>query len=82
MCRLEPTLQMRCSDNNLFGYADNELRFKTTSTKTKITIAFPLKGDLVNLNINYEIIKNASVLIEVKDETSVWAVIQGRLLSD
>ena len=82
MCGLEPALQMRFNDKVLFGYVGNDLRFKTTSTKTKITLVFPLKDDLVNLNVNYETIKDTSIMIEVKDETPIWELIRGRLTAN
>ena len=82
MCDLEPTLQLRCNDKNLSGYMDDELRFRTTSTQSKVTIVFPLTGEHVNLNINYETLKDTSVLIEVKDETPIWEIIRSRLAAN
>ena len=79
LCDSETSLYLKCSDTNIFGYVGEDLLFKTTSTKTKLTILFLMKEEIVNLNTKYEAIKGDMISIEVKDESPIWELIQKRL---
>jgi hypothetical protein len=73
------SLQLRCSEQNLVGYRDETQVFKTVAIKTKMSILFPMKDDIINLNVRHEVIKGSKIQIEVKDESLVWDLIRGRL---
>jgi len=73
------SLQLRCSEQNLVGYRDETQVFKTVAIKTKMSILFPMKDDIINLNVRHEVIKGSKIQIEVKDESLVWELIRGRL---
>ena len=76
MCR---GLEIYNDDNNIYVKKDTKLICRTKFLKNKIDIIFPIYHKNLQLNIDYEKIRDNNIIIEFKNDINILKIIETRL---
>ena len=76
---LNKGLKLSCTRDVLAGFSDQNLRFKTYQTKTRMDILFPIGKERFYCNPAYETVKSDNIVITLKDTPDIWNCIVERL---
>lgn len=72
-------IQLSCQNDVLIGYCDQQIKFKTHQTKTRIDIMFPIGTERFSCNPRLECVKSNHIVITLKDTPDIWSCLLERL---
>ena len=70
---------IKSNNNDILVFSLKTLICYTKTLKSKIELIFPIYQKKINLNLEYEKIKNNEIYIELRDDISIWNLIVGTL---
>lgn len=76
---LNHEIQLSHIDDILIGRKSDKMIFKTSQTKTRLDICFPIGKERYSCNPLYESVKSNHITITVKDNPDIWNCILERL---
>ena len=66
-------------DTNIYIKSNTKLICKTKILKNRIDLLFPIYNKNLQLNIEYEKIRDTNIIIELKDDINILKIIETRL---
>lgn len=79
LLKISGNLHVLTKEKELIFLKDKEIICFSKTLKSRLEIVFPIKGDSVHFNPQYEKIKGMEIFIELKDNLEIWKIIENRI---
>lgn len=79
LLKISGNLHVLNKEKELIFMKDKDIICFSKTLKSRLEIVFPIKGDSVHFNPQYEKIKGMEIFIELKDNLEIWKIIENRI---
>ena len=79
LLKISGNLHVLTKEKELIFLKDKDIICFSKTLKSRLEIVFPIKGDSVHFNPQYEKIKGMEIFIELKDNLEIWKIIENRI---
>ena len=78
LLKITGNLHVLTKEKELIFLKDKEIICFSKTLKTRLEIVFPIRGESVHFNPQYEKIRGSEIFIELKDNLEIWKIIERR----
>jgi hypothetical protein len=78
LLKMTGNLHVLTKEKELIFIKDKEIICFSKTLKSRLEIVFPIRGESVHFNPQYEKIRGSEIFIELKDNLEIWKIIERR----
>lgn len=79
LLKITGNLHILTKEKELIFLKDKEIICFSKTLKSRLELVFPIRGESVHFNPQYEKIRGSEIFIELKDNLEIWKIIERRI---